>query len=245
MEIAYLNNRICLNVLAGSLDNAIEIYQATEGHVLVGLLSANYPTIEAATEDMNRYAEKIYNCISIGLGAGNPNQWQMVGDLAAYVNAKHINQVFTGVGYTSAKLKDITTHINALVSPTGKPGFVSISTGPTSSKSAEAAIVPIETAIAMIKDMGGSAVKFFPMGGLKSRDELVAVAQACAKHDLVLEPTGGIDLENFEEIVQIGLDAGVKRIIPHVYSSIMDENKMTKVDDVVTLYDIMKRLTKG
>ena len=28
------------------------------------------------------------------------------------------------------------------------------------------------------------------------------VAQACALYDFALEPTGGIDLENFEEIVQ-------------------------------------------
>jgi hypothetical protein len=37
--------------------------------------------------------------------------------------------------------------------------------------------VPLETAIALLKDMGGSSIKYFPMGGLKHRDEFVAVAQ--------------------------------------------------------------------
>ncbi|HBX06307.1 MAG TPA: 2-dehydro-3-deoxyphosphooctonate aldolase, partial [Leclercia adecarboxylata] len=45
------------------------------------------------------------------------------------------------------------------------------------------------------------------------------VAEACARHDFWLEPTGGIDLENYEEILQIALDAGVSKIIPHIYSS--------------------------
>ncbi len=70
--------------------------------------------------------------------------------------------------------------------------------------------------------MGGSSVKYFPMGGLASRDEYQAVAEACARYDFWLEPTGGIDLENFGEILQIALDAGVSRIIPHIYSSIID-----------------------
>ncbi|MFR1171752.1 MAG: KDGP aldolase, partial [Coprobacillus cateniformis] len=48
----YLNDKICLNVLANSLENAKAIYEAAEGHVLVGLLSKNYETVEAAIKDM-------------------------------------------------------------------------------------------------------------------------------------------------------------------------------------------------
>ena len=58
--------------------------------------------------------------------------------------------------------------------------------------------MPVETAIALLKDFGGSSIKYFPMGGLKCRDEYQAVAEACARHDFWLEPTGGIDLDNFE-----------------------------------------------
>lgn len=35
----FYRDRVCLNVLAGSKDNAREIYAAAEGHVLVGVLS--------------------------------------------------------------------------------------------------------------------------------------------------------------------------------------------------------------
>ncbi len=35
----FYHDRVCLNVLAGSIDNASAIYEAAEGHVLVGVLS--------------------------------------------------------------------------------------------------------------------------------------------------------------------------------------------------------------
>ena len=35
----YYRDRVCLNVLAGSRQNAVDIYEAAEGHVLVGVLS--------------------------------------------------------------------------------------------------------------------------------------------------------------------------------------------------------------
>ncbi|MDI5434746.1 KDGP aldolase, partial [Salmonella enterica subsp. enterica serovar Kentucky] len=41
------------------------------------------------------------------------------------------------------------------------PGLVKISTGPLSSRAPDG-IVSIETAIALLKDMGGSSVKYFP-----------------------------------------------------------------------------------
>lgn len=106
-----------------------------------------------------------------------------------------------------------------------------------------AGIVPVETAIALLKDMGGSSIKYFPMGGLECRDEFEAVAKACAKHDFWLEPTGGISLENFEAILKIALDAGVTKIIPHIYSSIIDKDSgNTRPEDVRTLLEMTKKL---
>ncbi|MDU7802467.1 MAG: KDGP aldolase, partial [Enterococcus faecalis] len=72
-----------------------------------------------------------------------------------------------------------------------------------------------------------SSIKYFPMKGLAHKEEYQAVAAACAKYDFYLEPTGGIDLENFEEI--------------HVYSSIIDqETGDTRTEDVKTLLTMMK-----
>ncbi|MBS0970466.1 MULTISPECIES: 2-dehydro-3-deoxy-phosphogluconate aldolase [Yersiniaceae] len=217
----YYRDRVCLNVLAGSKANAQAVYDAAEGHVLVGVLSKNYPDVASAVADMRGYAALINNAVSVGLGAGDPRQSVMVGQIAAALQPQHVNQVFSGVGSSRALLGQPDTVVNGLISPTGRVGWVTISTGPLSSGQ-PAATVPVETAIAMLKEMGGSAVKYFPMGGLATREEFAAVARACAAQDFWLEPTGGIDLENFTPIMAIALEAGVSKIIPHVYSSIID-----------------------
>ena len=228
----FYRDRVCLNVLAGSKENAQEIYAAAEGHVLVGVLSKNYPDVASAVTDMREYAALIDNALSVGLGAGDPNQSAMVSEISRQVQPQHVNQVFTGVATSRALLGQQDTVVNGLVSPTGTPGLVKSSTGPLSSKAPDG-IVPVETAIALLKDMGGSSIKYFPMGGLQCRDEYIAVARACARHDFWLEPTGGIDLDNFSEILQIALDAGVSKIIPHIYSSIIDKvSGNTRPDDV-------------
>lgn len=240
----YLEERICLNVLANSVENAKECYEAAEGHVILGVLSKNYATDEAAIEDMQRYQAATNNALSVGLGAGDPNQSQMVSRLSQVLQPQHVNQVFTGVGTARALLGQNETIINGLVSPTGTPGLVNIATGPVSSQAAPG-IVPIETAIALLKDMGGSSIKFFNMKGLAHLEEYRVVAKACAANDFYLEPTGGIDLDNFAEILQIAVDAGVQKIIPHVYSSIIDKTTGdTKVADVKTLLDLMKASLK-
>lgn len=236
----YLADRICLNVLANSVENAKACYEAAEGHVVLGVLSKNYDSDEAAIADMKNYQEATNNALSVGLGAGDPNQSQMVSRISAVLQPQHVNQVFTGVGTSRTLLGQNETIINGLVSPTGQVGMVNIATGPLSSKT-PAGIVPIETAIALLKDMGGSSIKFFNMKGLHHLEEYKAVAKACADHDFYLEPTGGIDLENFKEIVQIAVDAGVKKIIPHVYSSIIDKTTGdTKTEDVQALLAMMK-----
>lgn len=238
----YLENRICLNVLANSVENAKECYEAAEGNILLGVLSKNYETDQAAIEDMKKYQEAVANALSVGLGAGDPNQSKMVSRISGKLQPQHVNQVFTGVGTSRALLNQEQTIVNGLISPTNKVGYVTISTGPLSSQMPKAE-VPIETAIAMLKDMGGSSVKFFPMKGMVHKDEYIAVAQACAKHHFILEPTGGIDLENFEEILQIAIDAGVEKVIPHVYSSIIDqETGDTRPEDIKELYRMMKKV---
>lgn len=238
----YLKDRLCLNVLANSVQNAKDIYEAAEKHVVVGVLSKNYATDEAAIEDMKKYIDVTENALSVGLGAGDPNQSAMVARLSKILQPQHVNQVFTGVGASRALLGQDDTIINGLVSPTGKIGIVNLATGPLSSQ-APAAEVPIETAIALLKDMGGSSIKFFNMKGLAHIEEYKVVAKACAAHDFYLEPTGGIDLDNFETIVKIAVDAGVKKVIPHVYSSIIDKaTGDTTIDDVKTLLTLMKKI---
>lgn len=82
----YYKNRVCLNVLAHSVENAKACYEAAEGHVVLGVLSKNYASDEAAIEDMKRYQDATNNALSVGLGAGDPNQSQMVSRLSGFYN---------------------------------------------------------------------------------------------------------------------------------------------------------------
>lgn len=243
MEKRLYKNRAALNVLAGNIENAREVYEAAEGHVIVGVLSKNYPDAETAVAAMKEYGAAIKDAVSIGLGAGDNRQAAVVAEIVKSYGGTHINQVFTAVGATRANLDTRDSWINSLVSPCGRPGYVNISTGPVSAALSEHAIVPVKAAIALVRDMGGNALKYFPMQGLKLEDEFRAVAQACGEEGFALEPTGGIDLDNFEEILHIALEAGVPQVIPHVYSSIIDKDTgSTNVKDVQVLYETMKKL---
>ncbi|KWW21133.1 2-dehydro-3-deoxyphosphooctonate aldolase [Peribacillus simplex] len=241
----FLNDRVALNVLADSVENAVEVFNAAEGHVLVGVLSKDYPTVEAGVAAMQEYGDAIDEAVSIGLGAGDNRQAAVVAEIAKYYPGSHINQVFPSVGATRANLGEKDSWINSLVSPTGKVGYVNISTGPVSAGASETAIVPIKAAIALVRDMGGNALKYFPMKGLKHEEEYRAVAKACGEEGFALEPTGGIDLENFETILEIALEAKVPKIIPHVYSSIIDqETGKTNEEDVRKLLAMTKKLVE-
>jgi uncharacterized protein (TIGR03581 family) len=238
-------NRVALNVLANSIENAVEVFEAAEGHVLVGVLSKDYPTVEAAVTAMREYGAAIQEAVSIGLGAGDNKQAAVVADIAKFYPGSHINQVFPAVGATRANLAEKDSWINALVSPTGKVGYVNISTGPISAAASETAFVPIKAAIALVRDFGGNALKYFPMKGLKHEEEYRAVAKACGEEGFALEPTGGIDLTNFETILDIALEARVPKVIPHVYSSIINkETGKTNVEDMRTLVAITKNLVE-
>ncbi|NMA74996.1 MAG: oxo-acid lyase [Bacteroidales bacterium] len=239
-QINFYKDKICLNVLAGSVQNAVDCFQAGKGNVLIGVLSTNFRNLEEAKVELDKYQKAIENSVSIGLGAGNPKQSEVVCEIAKYVKCKHYNQVFTGVGKNRIAV-DNDAWINGLVRPSGTPGMVYIGTGEHSSEYEDQTPVSIETAILLLKDMGANAVKFFPMNGLDTVDEYKKICEVCAKYNFGLEPTGGIDKTNFKEIVEIALDHGVPKIIPHVYSSIIDkETGLTNVDDVEELWRIVE-----
>lgn len=239
--INFYKNRVCLNCLCNSEENGQEILEAMDGYVILGLLSNQYTTIDSAIEDMRKYQKLLNNNISVGLGSGDPNQWKMVVDISRAIVPKHINQIFPLGGYTRCAVGEH-PFINSMVSPCGQNGYVKISTGPLSSKSLPG-IVPVKTAIALAKEQGANSLKYFPMDGLSTLEEFKAVAIACAEENFALEPTGGINLENIEMILRIAAGAGVEKIIPHIYSSIVDKKSgATSVDAVKKIYDIMKKI---
>ena len=238
----YYKDSVEINVLAKGERNIKDVYQAANKNVVIGVLSKDYDTVKDAVTSMSDFGSHVDDAISIGLGAGDNRQAKVVSDIAKDYQGSHINQVFTSVGQTTANTHD-TSWVNALVSPTGRVGYVNVSTGPISSEDSEKAVIPIKAAINLIKDMGGDAIKFFPMSGLDTVEEYKAVAQACGDMNFGLEPTGGITKENFEEILKIALDYHVPKIIPHVYSSIIDkETGLTRIEDVEWLTYKMKQL---
>jgi 2-dehydro-3-deoxy-phosphogluconate aldolase len=86
-------------------------------------------------QEVRRWMTEI-PAISVGLGAGDPAQFK-----AAMISAKlhpaHVNQTFTGCGFAAGALAATggqNTRINALISPTGTPGEVLISTGVSSAQ---------------------------------------------------------------------------------------------------------------
>ncbi|MDH6427487.1 MULTISPECIES: KDGP aldolase family protein [Paenibacillus] len=239
----FYKGRVALNVLAKDIENAKEVFAAAEGYVLVGVLSKDYATVEEAVQAMEAYGREIDGAVSIGLGAGDNRQAAVVAEIVKSYAGSHINQVFPAVGATRANLGAKDSWINSMIAPTGQPGFVNISTGPASAAQSVPAVIPVNAAIALVRDMGGNALKYFPMQGLSRKAELIAVAKACAEEGFALEPTGGIDLDNFEEILSIILEAGVPQVIPHVYTSIIDpQSGRTRVADIQQLYRTMKKL---
>lgn len=243
-KIKFYRDKVAINLLAKDIDNAINVNDTLDGHAVIGVLSKRFDSVAEGVEYVKEMSSYI-PAISIGLGDGDPNQWEMAANIAAETNSSHVNQVFTTAGYTLGLLNSRganNTLVNALISPTGQIGKVKISTGPYSSKGN--VVVNVENALLMLKDSNIMAVKFYNIGGKKHIEELIKVAESCAKIGIpIIEPTGGIDRSNIYEIVKVCMDAGVDKVIPHVYSAAIDKDTgLTDLDIVKKLYDEIKRV---
>jgi len=172
----------------------------------------------------------------------------MAAEIASYTDPGHVNQVFPAAGYTRGLLEGRNCHhtiVNALISPTGMGGKVKINTG-LHSQINDGDEVDIATALLMLKDIGLNSVKFFNMRGLVYLEELRAVATACQQIGIeMIEPTGGLNPENVGEIVDVCLSAGVKHVMPHIYSSIIDKSTgCTKPESVAEILQTIKQIFK-
>ncbi len=78
----------------------------------------------------------------------------MVSEISRQVHSRSMSTVFTGVRTGRALLGQNETVVNGLVSPTGTPGLVKISTGPLKQPRGRTASLLIETAIALLKRHG-------------------------------------------------------------------------------------------
>lgn len=241
----FYKNRVAFNFLAKDADNGRDVAEALDGNAFIGVISKQFKTVEEAVVYIKEFTKKVPQ-VSVGLGAGDPNQWKMAMEISGEVNPAHVNQVYTTAPYVQGYLRGkgcTNTIVNALMSPTGTPGKVRIATGPASSK-LEAGIVDVDTALAMMKDTGVNSVKFFDIHGDSCLEEVKAVAEACVRNGIqIIEPTGGITADNIVPIVKVCLEAGVEKVIPHVYSSAIDKSTgLTNVDIVKDIYEKIKKL---
>ncbi|HHW56127.1 KDGP aldolase [Thermoanaerobacter thermohydrosulfuricus] len=235
-----------LNVLAKNLKNAKEIVEVTEGKVFIGILTKEFNSTEEAIKKVFEF-QNAGIPVSIGLGAGDPQQWQKVVEVAIATKPAHVNQVFTAAGYTLGALKAVKsehTIVNALIRPSGIPGKVFISTGPTSEKYLE--MVSCDLAVAMLAEIGVPSVKFFPIEGNKRLAEVEEMVKACINHSItIFEPTGGIDKKSLPSVLEVCLKNGIQTVIPHVYTSIIDKTTgLTRIEDVEELTTIIKRVVE-
>lgn len=243
-RISFYKDKVCLNFLVGNLKNAIDAVETVDGHGLSGLLTKNYETVESCVADVKEYLKYLDN-VSVGLGGGDPNQWKMAAEVAFLTNPGHVNQSFTGAMYTKGLFHGgdcEDTIMNCMMYPTGTPGMVQISTGPVSGRYLPA-VIDVESAVNLMKDLELPSIKFFNIQGTKYLEDLRVLAEACAKFGVpILEPTGGITPENIGTVVKTCLDAGIERVIPHIYSSIV--NKETKMTDLVLLKNAYENIKK-
>ncbi|MFJ7734791.1 KDGP aldolase [Lysinibacillus sp. NPDC097287] len=221
----YINHQVVFNVLAKDLKNAQELVEIARDRVLVGVMVKDFPTEGAAIQLIKEFKENSIP-VSVGLGAGDPTMWRKVATVSVATLPNHINQIFPATGYTLGRMEQSTGKapmINALVEPTGIPGKVYIATGPISSAYRES--VTCELAAVMIAELGIPSVKFYSIEGDKRLDELAAMTKAASKAGIkIIEPTGGITLDNVHKVVQICLENGAEIVIPHLYTSIIDKD---------------------
>ena len=234
-----MNPVVRLNVLAKDLKNAREITKATNGQVYIGIMVKQFAVVDDAVKTVLEFQQAKVP-VSVGLGAGDPTQWRKVIDVAVRTKPAHVNQIFPAVGHTIGALENVgssETLVNALISPSGAPGKVSILTGPESRAYQE--FLSCDAAAALLQEIGVKSVKFYPIDGDNRLDEVAAMVKAAVKRGIVIfEPTGGIDARSVHKVVEVCAQNGAQIIIPHIYTAFVDKvTGATSVDAVMALLD--------
>lgn len=233
------NHKSCrLNVLAKDVDNAAELVKATDGNIYIGIMMNKFASVEEAAAIVGQYQEAGAP-VSVGLGAGDPAQWEKVAKVALQTNPAHVNQVFPAAGYTAGVLKfagNEATVVNALIAPTGIAGKVNICTGVNSGRYQE--MLSCDAAAALLEDVGVKSIKFYPMDGVNRLAEAAAMVKAAVRHGIVIfEPTGGVDAQCVKQIVDTCLENGAQTVIPHIYTALVDKTTgITHPEQVAAVY---------
>ena len=236
------NITVRINLLAKDRQNALDIVEATEGQVYIGIMVKNFNSIDEAVEQILDFQQAEIP-VSVGLGAGDPSQWQRVVEAAVRTKPVHVNQVFPAAGYTLAALKGVGsdhTLVNALISPAEGIGKVSVCTGPESRNFPDS--ISCDAAAAMLKEIGIRSVKLYPIGGQSRLEEVAEMVRAAVRQGItIFEPTGGIDIHSVHKVVDVCAKNGAEMIIPHIYTALVD--KATGLTDPREVAKLIKSLS--
>lgn len=240
-----IHNRALINIQCDSIEQCLEVKERYGDSFITGITASSFTEIEDGVALINKMHENKIK-VSVGLGNGSAAQWSRALELAKSTNPVHLNQVYPASALSVGILQQLgySTLVNALIKPTGRLGYVNIATGPVSERQEEA-VIPIDTLAAILSEVGVKSVKFFPIDGMNRLDELNEVAIAVAKYDMIMEPTGGITPENVGMIVKTCVEAGVRYVMPHLYSSLKDTSTgrldMEKIDmayqEIIRVYN--------
>lgn len=236
-----------LHVPVRDADNARDLARELEYPVVACLVLKDHPDLVVVAHEAEQMLTLGSLFTSFALGDGDPQQWSRVLSVACEVPPHHINQLYPTAGYALGTLRSSgagDTVVNALIEPTGRPGYVSISTGPFSA-AGEKAIVPARTAMLLLKDAGVESVKYYPMHGLGALTEFCEIVRLAAEEGIsAVEPSGGIDGSNIAKIIRSGLQAGRGKvhIAPHVFGAVNDkETKLTLPSRVSEIHRAIRK----
>lgn len=211
-----------INVQASTVQTAVAAAERYGDRVLIGVVARDFADPADGAAHIQALQERGVR-VSAGLGDGAAEQWERALQMSVRARPSHLNQVFPAAALSQRELRlaGASTVVNALVRPTGTPGIVNVATGPVSQRAA-AGNLPIGTALDMLAEVGIESVKLFPIEGAARLDELRVVAAAVAERGMALEPTGGITPQNLPEVLAACREAGVTRLMPHLYGSVKD-----------------------
>lgn len=229
-----LYDKFLFNFLASDRDNAAAVMEAGSGHVVPGIVSDKFDSIEAAAKKVAEL-KSVTDTVSIGLGGGgNTANWKKVLEIAVASHPGHLNQPFETAAYATGYLdgNDIPGQlVNALVQPTGEVGKIKLA---NSGK-----VMLVEDFVEVAVGLGLVSIKMMPVKGTQHLDELIYLTKiATAKGIRGVEPAGGIDASNIRDIMIGVKDIDIEFFMPHIFGSTIDketgETIPAKVREILT-----------
>jgi len=206
-----------VSVPASGVEEALAIWEATDGVALPALAAFNFPSEAALQEEAARCLARL-PAVSIALGGGaDVSQWRKVLS-AGHAGPLHLNQPFTTAAYAKGRFND--SWVNGVIEPTAIPGRVKV-TG----IAADQLEIDLRDAARILLDGQLDALKLHPTD--VSGDFRATVAAATEAADVGImgfEPAGGLGLENTPRLVERLIQIPRLRILPHVFGAVIDKS---------------------